>query len=115
MFEKTFCFFIQASASATFDVAYRLLKVYNYFGKDGDKTLNIKAVAEKAGVSVATVSRVLNHPDVVSEKTKDHIIDVMKEMDYMPNWFARNLHMNKTNLIALLVPDILDHCYMELA
>lgn len=77
--------------------------------------MNIKAVAEKAGVSVATVSRVLNHPDVVSEKTKEHILAVMKEMDYMPNWFARNLHMNKTNLIALLVPDILDPCYMELA
>ena len=39
----------------------------------------------------------------------------MKELDYMPNWFARNLHINKTNLIALLVPDILDPCYMELA
>ncbi len=77
--------------------------------------MNIKAVAEKAGVSVATISRVLNHPDMVSEKTKEHILAVMKELDYMPNWFARNLHMNKTSLIGLLIPDFLDPCYMELA
>ncbi len=77
--------------------------------------MNIKAVAEKAGVSVATVSRVLNHPETVSPKTKAHILSVMEELEYMPNWFARNLHMNKTNFIALFVPDILDPCYMELA
>lgn len=77
--------------------------------------MNIKAVAEKAGVSVATVSRVLNHPEVVSPETKEHVLSVMQELDYMPNWFARNLHMNKTNFIALLIPDILDPCYMELA
>jgi DNA-binding LacI/PurR family transcriptional regulator len=77
--------------------------------------LNIKSVAKKAGVSVATVSRVLNHPDAVAPDTKEHILSVMESLDYTPNWFARGLKLNRTGVIALLIPDILDLGYMEIA
>ncbi len=77
--------------------------------------MNIKEVAKAAGVSVATVSRVLNHPDSVADKTKEKISAVMEEMGYQPNWFARGLNLNKTHTIGLFVPDILDPSYMEIA
>lgn len=77
--------------------------------------MNIKEVAKAAGVSVATVSRVLNHPDSVAEKTREKISVVMEEMGYQPNWFARGLNLNKTHTIGLFVPDILDPSYMEIA
>ena len=79
------------------------------------KTLNIKTVAKKAGVSVATISRVLNHPESVAAETKTHILEVMDSLDYTPNWFARGLKLNKTGAIALMVPEIIDQGYMEIA
>lgn len=77
--------------------------------------MNIKEIAKKAGVSVATVSRVLNHPDSVAPGTKERILNVIKETEYTPNWFARGLNFNKTNTIALLIPNILNPSYMEIA
>ena len=54
------------------------------------RVLNIKEVAEKAGVSITTVSRVLNNPEMVSEKTKNKVLTVMDQLNYTPNWFARH-------------------------
>ena len=53
--------------------------------------INIYDVSKKAGVSIATVSRVLNGNTRVSEKTRDKVINAMKELDYTPNVFARGL------------------------
>lgn len=77
--------------------------------------MNIRDIAQKAGVSVATVSRVLNHPDQVTEKTREHVLTIMKELDYTPNWFARGLNLNRTGVIALLIPNILNPNYTEIA
>ena len=77
--------------------------------------MNIKEIARQAGVSVATVSRVLNHPDTVAPKTKEHILSLIDAMGYKPNWFARGLNFNKTNTIGLLVPNILDPAFVEIA
>ncbi|HVI39342.1 MAG TPA: LacI family DNA-binding transcriptional regulator [Anaerovoracaceae bacterium] len=77
--------------------------------------MNIKAVAKKAGVSVATISRVLNHPEAVAPDTREHILSIMESLNYTPNWFARGLKLNMTSVIALLIPDILDLGYMEIA
>lgn len=77
--------------------------------------MNIREIAKKAGVSVATVSRVLNHPDSVAPKTKERILTVIKESEYTPNWFARGLNFNKTNTIGLLIPNILNPSYIEIA
>jgi len=77
--------------------------------------MNIKEIAKKADVSVATVSRVLNHPDSVAPGTKERILNIIKETEYTPNWFARGLNFNKTNTIGLLIPNILNPSYMEIA
>lgn len=74
--------------------------------------MNIKEVANKAGVSITTVSRVLNDPDKVSEKTRNKIMSVMQELNYTPNWFARNLQKKRTNVIGILVPDATDQSNM---
>jgi len=76
---------------------------------------NIRQIAKQAGVSVATVSRVLNHPETVSGKTKDRIIEVMEEMNYTPNGIARSLALNKTSTIALLIPNIMNPLYPQMA
>ncbi len=76
--------------------------------------MNIRHIAEKAGVSVATVSRVLNHPDHVAPATKAKIESIIAETEYIPNWFARGLNFNKTATIGLVIPNILNPENMEI-
>lgn len=70
--------------------------------------MNIYDISEKAGVSIATVSRVLNGSDKVSEKTKRKVRKVMEEMNYTPNIFARGLGLNSMKVIGILCPDASD-------
>lgn len=77
--------------------------------------MNIRHIAKEAGVSVATVSRVLNHPEHVAPKTREKIEKIIKEAEYTPNWFARGLNFNKTGTIGLMIPHILNSVYMEIA
>ncbi|MBN7773656.1 LacI family DNA-binding transcriptional regulator [Clostridium aminobutyricum] len=76
--------------------------------------MNIKQIAKQAGVSVATVSRVLNHPESVAPETKEKIERIMQEAEYTPNWFARGLNFNKTKTIGLMIPHILNPANMEI-
>lgn len=76
--------------------------------------MNIKEVAKTAGVSVATVSRVLNHPEQVQPETKSHVLSVMESLNYQPNWFARGLNLGRTSTIALLVPNIENHRFLNI-
>lgn len=64
----------------------------------------LKDVAEKCGVTVTTVSRMLNDRGYVSEKTKKKIRQAMKDLNYQPNAFARALSLKKSNFIGLIVP-----------
>ncbi|MFZ5753312.1 MAG: LacI family DNA-binding transcriptional regulator [Bacillota bacterium] len=77
--------------------------------------VNIRQVAKKAGVSVATVSRVLNHPDTVSPRTMEQVLETIKELRYTPNGLARSLALKKTSTIALLIPNILNPLYPQVA
>jgi len=77
--------------------------------------MNIREIAKRAGVSVATVSRVLNHPEAVAEKTRKKIEEIISEEEYTPNWFARGLNFNKTGTIGLMIPHVLNSVYMEMA
>ena len=58
---------------------------------------NIKDVAIKAGVSVSTVSRVMNNRGYISQATKDKVFNAMKDLNYQPNEIAKSLF--KRNLI----------------
>lgn len=71
--------------------------------------MNIYDISKKAGVSIATVSRVLNGSENVSEKTRKKVLAVMKETGYTPNVFARGLTNNTIQTIGLLCADCSDH------
>lgn len=75
----------------------------------------IKDVAREAGVSTATVSRVLNGNYPVSQDAKDKVENAIKALNYHPNAVARSLKQNKTYLIGVLVPDIANPYFMDLA
>ncbi|NLX77672.1 MAG: LacI family transcriptional regulator [Clostridiaceae bacterium] len=64
----------------------------------------LKDVAERAGVTVTTVSRMLNNRGYVSEKTRNKIRQAMKELNYRPNEFARALSLQRSSFIGLIVP-----------
>ena len=70
--------------------------------------VNIYDISEKAGVSIATVSRVLNGNSKVSEKTRQKILAIMKETGYQPNAFARGLGLNTMNTVGILCADSSD-------
>lgn len=76
--------------------------------------MNIKEIAKLAGVSVATISRVLNHPEVVQESTRNHVLSVMKENNYTPNWFARSLNLDRTYTLALIIPNIENEMFQRI-
>lgn len=64
----------------------------------------IKDVAKAAGVSVATVSRVLNNAELVSAETKKRVLEAAKKLDYSPNLLGRNLrNMNTKTILVMLV------------
>lgn len=72
-------------------------------------------VARAAGVSITTVSRVINKTGRISDKTRQKVMNVMKEMAYTPNVHAAALTGKRTNMIALVAPDISNPFYGELA
>lgn len=75
--------------------------------------ITISDIAEKAGVSLATVSRVLNDSGYVKEETRIRVQKVIKDLNYTPSAIARSLSKNKTNTIGVLVPDIVNPFFGE--
>ena len=70
--------------------------------------MTIYDISEKAGVSIATVSRVLNGSSLVSEKTRRKVMDAMEKYGYTPNAFARGLGLNTMKTIGILCADSSD-------
>lgn len=70
--------------------------------------MNIYDISKKAGVSIATVSRVINGADNVSEKTRAKILKIMEESGYMPNAFARGLGRGTMETIGIMCSDASD-------
>lgn len=76
--------------------------------------MNIYDISEKAGVSIATVSRVMNNSAKVSEATRRKVMEVMEKEGYQPNVFARGLMLNTMKTIGLMCQDASDP-YMGVA
>ncbi|WP_310602929.1 LacI family DNA-binding transcriptional regulator, partial [Anaerosporobacter sp.] len=70
--------------------------------------MNIYDISQKAGVSIATVSRVINGNTNVSEKTRQKVMAVIEQYDYTPNAFARGLGLNTMQTIGILCADSSD-------
>ncbi len=73
---------------------------------------SIKKIAEKCGVSIATVSRVMNDKGPVKESTKRKILQIAAEMGYKPNSSARSLSRKKTDTIGVILPELTDDFFM---
>ncbi len=72
--------------------------------------VTIKDVAELAGVSISTVSRVVNNSKPVSPPAvRRRVLDAIEELDYKPNQVARSLVTKKSNLIGIVLTDIGNH------
>ena len=83
-------------------------------GKHGLRMTTIRKVAERAGVSPTTVSHVLNHSDRVSKHLRERVLAAIDEMGYVANSSAKSLRTGRTNIVALLIPDILNSFYTEM-
>jgi len=70
------------------------------------RAVRVTEVAERAGVSTATVSRVLNGLGPTSEGVRARVLRAATELDYHPNWLARSLRARRTNTVGLVLPDI---------
>lgn len=66
---------------------------------------SIQDVAELAGVSVATVSRVMNNSNNVSPKSVQKVQSAIDELNYAPNWASKNLRSKKSNMILIVIPE----------
>ena len=75
----------------------------------------IKDVARLSGVSVASVSRVLNNGPKVSKKTIEKVSKVIKELNYTPNANARALVTQKSTTLGVVIPDLIDPFFASLA
>ncbi|HEY4354979.1 MAG TPA: LacI family DNA-binding transcriptional regulator [Acidobacteriaceae bacterium] len=76
--------------------------------------MDILAVARKAGVSTATVSRVLNASDKVRESTAARVRAAIAELNYRPNTNARSLRSGRSNLLGIIVSDIRNPFFPDL-
>ncbi|MBP6409272.1 MAG: LacI family DNA-binding transcriptional regulator, partial [Fusobacteriaceae bacterium] len=75
----------------------------------------IKDVAERAGVTVTTVSRILNNRGSISENTRKKVYAIMEELNYQPNELARALFRKKSNIIGLIIPNVSHPFFAELS
>lgn len=74
----------------------------------------LKDVAQEAGLTVGTVSRVLNNRGYISNNARKKVEDAMKKLNYHPNEVARSLHKKSTNTIGLIVPHIRHPYFAEM-
>lgn len=73
-----------------------------------DKKLSIREVSRLSGVSVSTVSRIINQTGRFSKKTEEKVFQVMKELNYVPNRLAQSMRTHNNQTVGILIPDILN-------
>lgn len=86
--------------------SYNAKKGIDFTRGQAMENVNISTIAQEAGVSQATVSRVLNNSGYVSIKTKNKVNRAIEKYDYAPSALARSLHKGYSDIIGVLVPEI---------
>ena len=79
------------------------------------RTVSAKSVAASAGVSVGTVSNVLNRPELVSETTRNRVQQVMQDLGYVPNGSARQLRVGHSSTLAYVMLDVTNPFFTDVA
>jgi len=72
--------------------------------KEPSKTISIEDVARASGVSITTVSRVINKAPTVKEKNRKKVLDAVKQLKFQPSVFAQRLATGKSNVVSLVIP-----------
>lgn len=83
-------------------------------GPRGSSEASIKDVARKAGVSIASVSRVMNEHDNVRQETRERVLAAVRSLRYVPHNGARSLITHRTNAIGVLLPDLYGEFFSEI-
>jgi LacI family transcriptional regulator len=81
--------------------------------KPADSVTTLEQVARKAGVSTATVSRVLNNPDVVKESTRKRVLAAARDLNYRPNRYAQSLASGRSRTIGVIVSNIENPFFLD--
>lgn len=76
--------------------------------------VTIYDVAEKAGVGIGTVSRAMNNSPLIHEETKNRVLKVARELNYLPHAVAQSLARKRTNTIGVIVPFFTNYFFVEL-
>ncbi|QQK77344.1 LacI family DNA-binding transcriptional regulator [Salicibibacter cibarius] len=76
--------------------------------------VNIQRVAKEAGVSVATVSRVLHDQNTVTAKTRLKVEETIQKLNYQPSMLGRNLRKSESRLLLVLIPEISNPFYFDI-
>ena len=79
------------------------------------KHKTISDIAREAGVSKATVSRVLTHPELVKPATQERVKRVMEKHEYVPNHIAQSLAGNPTKMIGVVIDELSNFFFIEVA
>src|SRR5436309_13286526 len=74
----------------------------------------MREVARRAGVSLATVSRVLNNTQYISEETRQRVLDAVREFNYFKNVHARRLATGQSDLLGLVISEIANPYFPEI-
>lgn len=78
--------------------------------------VTLKEISKMANVSIATVSKVINGKDkYISESTRKKILEIVEREGYIPNGIAKGLKMRKTKTIGMIIPDVMNQFFSELA
>ncbi len=78
------------------------------------KPITIKEIAELAGVSKSTVSRVLSNPSIVKKSTREAVLQVVQEYDFVPNHLAQGLTKGSTKTIGIVVDELYNNFFIEI-
>jgi LacI family transcriptional regulator len=76
--------------------------------------VSIADVAQRASVSISTVSRVINRRNLVNERTRLRVEEAIRELGYQPNAFARALMLRRSEIVGLVLPDLHGEFYSEI-
>lgn len=78
---------------------------------DNYKNITLKDVARESGVSVPTVSRVVNQEKYISDGVKIKVEKAIKKLNYRPEWTARSLRLRRTDTIGVIIPNVADYFF----
>src|ERR671914_2194957 len=74
----------------------------------------MKRIAGELGVSITTVSKVLNNHDDISQATRARVLAKVEELGYRPNAVARSLSLRRTNTLGVVIPDLMHSFFVEI-